>query len=99
MVIDLKVGKLTHGDLGQMQLYVNYYDREVAAKGDNPTIGLLLCSEKNDAVVRYVLGDKTEQILPAATSLPCPARTICVRRFGVRWSSFNRWSCWSRWNR
>jgi hypothetical protein len=77
VVIDLKVGKLTHGDLGQMQLYVNYYDREGAAKGDNPTIGLILCSEKNDAVVRYVLGDKARAFLPAATSLPCPARKIC----------------------
>ena len=73
VVIDLKVGKLTHGDLGQMQLYVNYYDREVAAKGDNPTIGLLLCSEKNDAVVRYVLGDKTEQIFASRYQFALPS--------------------------
>ena len=73
VVIDLKVGKPTHGDLGQMQLYVNYYDREVAAKGDNPTIGLLLCSEKNDAVVRYVLGDKTEQIFASRYQFALPS--------------------------
>lgn len=73
VVIDLKVGKLTHGDLGQMQLYVNYYDREVAAKGDNPTIGLLLCSEKNDAVVRYVLGDKSEQIFASRYQFALPS--------------------------
>ena len=72
-MIDLKVGKLTHGDLGQMQLYVNYYDREVAAKGDNPTIGLLLCSEKNDAVVRYVLGDKSEQIFASRYQFALPS--------------------------
>lgn len=73
VVIDLKVGKLTHGDLGQMQLYVNYYDREVASKGDNPTIGLLLCSEKNDAVVRYVLGDKSEQIFASRYQFALPS--------------------------
>ena len=73
VVIDLKVGKLTHGDLGQMQLYVNYYDREVAAKGDNPTIGLLLCSERNDAVVRYVLGDKSEQIFASRYQFALPS--------------------------
>jgi predicted nuclease of restriction endonuclease-like (RecB) superfamily len=53
ILIDLKVGKLTHGDLGQIQLYVNYYDRERCTEGDNPTLGLILCSDKNDAVVKY----------------------------------------------
>lgn len=72
VVIDLKVGKLTHGDLGQMQLYVNYYDREIAAKGDNPTIGLLLCSEKNDAVVRYVLPQGNEQIFASRYQFALP---------------------------
>jgi predicted nuclease of restriction endonuclease-like (RecB) superfamily len=56
ILIDLKVGKLTHGDLGQLQLYVNYYDRERCAVDDNPTLGLILCSDKNDAVVKYTLG-------------------------------------------
>jgi predicted nuclease of restriction endonuclease-like (RecB) superfamily len=56
ILIDLKVGKLTHGDLGQLQLYVNYYDQERCAVDDNPTLGLILCSDKNDAVVKYTLG-------------------------------------------
>jgi predicted nuclease of restriction endonuclease-like (RecB) superfamily len=56
ILIDLKVGKLNHGDLGQLQLYVNYYDRDRCAEDDNPTLGLILCSDKNDAVVRYTLG-------------------------------------------
>jgi predicted nuclease of restriction endonuclease-like (RecB) superfamily len=56
ILIDLKVGKLTHGDLGQLQLYVNYYDQERCAADDNPTLGLILCSDKNDAVVKYTLG-------------------------------------------
>lgn len=73
VVIDLKVGKLAHGDLGQMLLYVNYYDREVAAKNDSPTIGLILCSEKNDAVVRYVLADKTRQVFASRYQLHLPS--------------------------
>ena len=56
VMIDLKVGKLTHGDLGQMQLYANYFDQERRTGGDNPTLGLVLCTDKNDAVVRYLLG-------------------------------------------
>jgi predicted nuclease of restriction endonuclease-like (RecB) superfamily len=72
VVIDLKVGKLGHGDLGQMLLYVNYYDREVAMAGDNPTIGLILCSEKNDAVVRYVLADRNEQVFASRYQLHLP---------------------------
>ena len=72
VVIDLKVGKLGHGDLGQMLLYVNYYDREVATAEDNPTIGLILCSEKNDAVVRYVLADRNEQVFASRYQLHLP---------------------------
>jgi predicted nuclease of restriction endonuclease-like (RecB) superfamily len=56
ILIDLKVGKLNHTDLGQLQLYVNYYDQECCAEDDNPTLGLILCTDKNDAVVRYTLG-------------------------------------------
>lgn len=55
LVIDLKLDKLTHQDLGQMQMYVNYYDRHVKVPEENPTIGLLLCRGKNDAVVELTL--------------------------------------------
>jgi predicted nuclease of restriction endonuclease-like (RecB) superfamily len=58
VLIDLKVGKLVHGDLGQMQFYVNFFDRERRSEGDNPTLGLILSSNKNDAVVRYTLGEQ-----------------------------------------
>lgn len=61
VLIDLKVGKLTHADLGQIQFYVNYYDRERRTEGDNPTLGLILCSDKNDAVVKYTLGEQQER--------------------------------------
>jgi predicted nuclease of restriction endonuclease-like (RecB) superfamily len=61
VLIDLKVGKLTHGDLGQMQFYVNYYDKERRTEGDNPTLGLILCPDKNDAVVKYTLGEQLKR--------------------------------------
>ncbi|MEJ8846886.1 PDDEXK nuclease domain-containing protein [Variovorax rhizosphaerae] len=61
VLIDLKVGKLAHGDLGQIQFYVNFYDRERRTAGDNPTLGLILCPDKNDAVVRYTLGEQQER--------------------------------------
>ncbi len=61
VLVDLKVGKLTHADLGQIQFYVNYFDRERRTEGDNPSVGLILCPDKNDAVVRYTLGELQER--------------------------------------
>lgn len=52
VLIDLKIGKLTHQDIGQMQMYINYYTREMMNEGDSPPIGILLCETKSDAVVR-----------------------------------------------
>ena len=50
IIVDLKVEKLNHADIGQMQLYVNYYDETQRTAGDGPTLGLILCVEKNDLV-------------------------------------------------
>jgi len=61
ILIDLKAGKLSHGDLGQIQFYVNYYNQERRTEGDNPTIGVVLCRDKNDAVVKYTLGEQQEK--------------------------------------
>ena len=55
ILVDLKVDKLTHQDLGQMQMYVNYYDRYQKLPDENPTIGILMCKEKNDALVEITL--------------------------------------------
>ncbi|MFA6091387.1 MAG: PDDEXK nuclease domain-containing protein [Elusimicrobiota bacterium] len=74
VIIDIKAGKLTHQDIGQLQLYVNYYDRERRSKGDNPTLGLILCADKNDAVVRYTLGpDKRKTIFTSRYKLHLPS--------------------------
>jgi hypothetical protein len=73
VLVDLKVGKLTHQDLGQLQLYVNYYDRERRSHGDNPTLGLILCTDKNDAVVHYTLGpDQAKKIFASRYKLHLP---------------------------
>ncbi len=76
VVIDLKVEKLTHGDLGQMQMYVNYYDREIAEPGDQPTIGLILCADKNEAMVRYVLDEKAKQIFASRYQFQLPSEDV-----------------------
>ena len=72
VLIDLKRGKLKHQDVGQMQMYVNYYDREVKLEDENPTIGILLCADKTDAVVEYTLPKDNNQIFASkyATVLP-----------------------------
>lgn len=55
ILIDLKIGKITHADLGQMQMYVHHYDRDVKHPDENPTVGIILCRTKNDALVRLTL--------------------------------------------
>ena len=62
VLIDLKIGKLTHQDLGQMQMYVNYYTRELMNEGDNLPIGIVLCADKTDSVVKYTLPEENTQI-------------------------------------
>lgn len=69
VLIDLKVDDLTHQDIGQMQMYVNYYTRELMNEGDNPPIGILLCADKSDTLVRYTLPENNKQIY-AAKYLP-----------------------------
>lgn len=72
MIIDIKTKKLTHADLGQMQLYVNYFDEEISVPNDNPTIGLILCTKKSDAMVKYTLGDKAKQIFASKYQFHLP---------------------------
>jgi len=72
VLIDLKIGKLSHQDMGQMQMYVNYYTREMMNEGDNPPIGILLCETKSDAVVRYTLPEGDKQIFASRYKLYLP---------------------------
>lgn len=72
VIIDLKVGKLTHQDIGQMQMYVNYYTRELMNEGDNLPIGIVLCADKSDSVVKYTLPEGNNQIFASKYKLYMP---------------------------
>ena len=72
VIIDLKIGKLKHQDIGQMQMYVNYYDREIKTKDENPTIGIILCKENDDFVVEYTLPENNKQIFTNEYKLYLP---------------------------
>ncbi|MDD5422547.1 MAG: PDDEXK nuclease domain-containing protein [Candidatus Omnitrophica bacterium] len=79
VLIDLKIGKLTHQDIGQMQMYVNYYDRELKESKDNPTVGLILCGRKKEAVVRYTLSKDNKQIFASKYKLYLPTKAELMR--------------------
>lgn len=70
--IDLKIGKLTHQDLGQMQVYVNYYTRDMINEGDNLPIGIVFCADKSDSVVKYTLPKDNNQIFASKYKLYMP---------------------------
>ena len=72
VLIDLKIGKLTHQDLGQMQMYVHYYDRELKDQDDGPTVGLILCEDKKEAVVKYTLPKGKQRIFASRYKLYLP---------------------------
>ena len=72
IVIEIKTHKLTHSDLGQLQMYVNYFDRIEKLPHEKPTIGILLCAEKNNAVVKFTLPENNQTILASEYQLYLP---------------------------
>jgi predicted nuclease of restriction endonuclease-like (RecB) superfamily len=72
VIIDLKTTALSHSDLGQMQLYVNYFNREVRTEGDNPTIGLILCTGKSNAMVKYFFDGENKNIFASKYQFHLP---------------------------
>ena len=78
VVIELKTGKLTHQDLGQLQMYVNYYDRVEKTAEENPTIGILLCTSKNDTAVRMALPEENKTILASEYKLYLPTQAQLI---------------------
>jgi predicted nuclease of restriction endonuclease-like (RecB) superfamily len=74
VLIDLKIGKLTHQDLGQMQMYVNYYDRFVKSETENPTIGVILCKDKKQALVEITLPENNSQIYASKYQTILPSK-------------------------
>lgn len=74
VLIDLKIGKLKHQDLGQMQMYVNYYDRFVKLPDENKTIGIIICKEKNDTLVKMTLPEDNQQIFASRYMTILPSK-------------------------
>ncbi|WP_304206495.1 YhcG family protein [Fusobacterium perfoetens] len=74
VLIDLKIGEVTHQDLGQMQMYVNYYDREVKLPEENKTIGIIICREKNDTLVKMTLPQDNDQIFASKYEMILPSK-------------------------
>ncbi|MGL6168500.1 MAG: PDDEXK nuclease domain-containing protein [Fusobacteriaceae bacterium] len=74
VLIDLKIGEVTHGDLGQMQMYVNYYDRFVKLSEENKTIGIIICRDKNDTLVEITLPENNEQIFASRYNTILPSK-------------------------
>ncbi len=72
VLIDLKLGKLNHADIGQMDFYVRYFEKEVRQDEDNPTIGIILCSDRNNAMVKYTLLDGNKQMFASKYRLVLP---------------------------
>ena len=79
VVIELKTRKITHEDIGQLQMYVNYYDREEKLPEENPTIGILLCADKNNMVVRYSLPENNTTILSSKSQIYLPSEEQLVK--------------------
>jgi len=74
VLIDLKIGELKHQDIGQMQMYVNYYDREIRLTDENKTIGIILCRNKSKAVVEFTLPENNEQIFESKYKTVLPSK-------------------------
>jgi len=73
IIIEIKTHKIAHQDLGQLQMYVNYYDRIEKLPDENPTVGILLCADKNDAVVKFTLPEDNTHILTSKYQLYLPS--------------------------
>lgn len=88
VIIEIKTHKLTHQDIGQLQMYVNYYDRIEKLPHENPTIGILLCANKNDAVVKFTLPDEQKQIIASQYELYLPTEKQLLDEVNKELESF-----------
>lgn len=81
VLIDLKIGELKHQDIGQMQMYVNYYDRRMRLPDENKTIGIILCQDKSEAVVEFTLPENNQQIFASKYMTVLPSKESLVKLF------------------
>ena len=82
VLIDLKVGELKHQDIGQMQMYVNYYDRKMKLDDENKTIGIILCQNKSEAVVEFTLPENNQQIFASKYLTVLPSKETLIKLIG-----------------
>ena len=90
VVIELKTHKITHEDIGQLQMYVNYYDRNEKAPDENPTIGILLCVDKNDTLVKYTLPENNNTIMASKYQLYLPTEKQLVEQLKIELQELNQ---------
>lgn len=88
VIIEIKTTKLTHQDIGQLQMYVNYYDRIEKLPHENPTIGILLCAHKNDTVVKFTLPEAQKQIIASQYELYLPTEKQLLDEVNKELESF-----------
>ena len=88
VIIEIKTQKLTHQDIGQLQMYVNYYDRVEKLPHENPTIGILLCASKNDAVVKFTLPENQKQIVASQYELYLPTEKQLLEELNKELESY-----------
>ena len=90
VIIEIKTDKLTHQDIGQLQMYVNYYDRVEKLPRENPTIGILLCANKNDGVVKFTLPENEKNIVASQYKLYLPTEQQLLQAVNIEWQNFEQ---------
>jgi len=95
VVIDIKTKKISHKDIGQLQMYVNYYDREIKLPDENPTIGILLCADKNNTLVKYSLPEDNKTIMASKYQLYLPSEKQLLDKLkreleNIEYQTFNK---------
>ena len=93
VIIEIKTHKMTHGDLGQLQMYVNYYDRYEKLPDESPTVGILLCTAKNDLLAKITLPEDNKQILTSKYELYLPSEADLIEEIKevVKWDDDKVW--------
>lgn len=90
VIIEIKTDKLTHQDIGQLQMYVNYYDRVEKLPRENPTIGILLCANKNDGVVKFTLPENEKNIVASQYKLYLPTEQQLLEAVNIEIQNFEQ---------
>jgi hypothetical protein len=83
VIIEIKTHKITHQDIGQLQMYVNYFDRVEKLKHENKSIGILLCADKNDLIVKFSLPENENNIIASKYELYLPSEEQLLKAINI----------------